>query len=78
MTIPLTSIEENLTPVKIEQKIVELAYLLCMPIEVFWEVDIWMLRTRMPHFQNVGDLRCNLTIFYNAHKKKPLCAFGFV
>lgn len=34
-TIPLTRTDENLTPREIEQKAAELAYFLCVPIEVF-------------------------------------------
>ncbi|KAL2925248.1 Photosystem I assembly protein Ycf4 [Bienertia sinuspersici] len=33
--IPLTHMDENLTPRKIEQKAAELAYFLCVPIKVF-------------------------------------------
>nr|YP_010474857.1 photosystem I assembly protein Ycf4 [Corydalis decumbens]UVH69144.1 photosystem I assembly protein Ycf4 [Corydalis decumbens] len=33
--VPLTQSEENLTPREIEQKAAELAYFLCVPIEVF-------------------------------------------
>ncbi|KAG5565837.1 hypothetical protein RHGRI_001672 [Rhododendron griersonianum] len=35
VVIPLTRIDENFTPREVEQKATELAYFLCVPIEIF-------------------------------------------